>query len=426
MAGTTSMAPSARHSAAGQLASLGVVLWLAAGTALAGCVSDEKPASAAAPVATDGGAGATPPPPQAPPPPRPGPPPAAPEPVLRTIAYLESPSGDTLAAAATASATSPGTPVNSHLAVFLARERGDTAGADRLLRELLADRRSEHAFFFVDHRDELIDLLRLQLTEICQLHRLNLPQDDGGSAPRCPVCGEPYVTTADAAGHRSLSCPHCDALRSRIDAPLWPAFQQVMWPSHGPGRIAGWRGGGEPITPEQFVRELGIVPGQVVADIGAGEGYFTFAIADVVGPSGKVFSEDIDASYAALVDYRARREGYAQIETVVGAPDDVGLPPASVDVAFVCEVYKYVREAPDPEVPWDPFADGVAPTFGSIREALRPGGTLILIEHAAGGARSGDGPAEQMIDELRRVGFELERTDERYRPTQDVLFFRRH
>jgi ubiquinone/menaquinone biosynthesis C-methylase UbiE len=119
--------------------------------------------------------------------------------------------------------------------------------------------------------------------------------------------------------------------------------------------------------PDEVVRVLGIKPGETVADLGAGGGYFTFRLAQAVGPSGKVYAVDVDP---AMVDYlkaRAAREGFTNVEVVLAAEDDARLPPGSVDLVFSCNTYHHLSERPT--------------YFARLRQYLRPEGRIAIIDY---------------------------------------------
>ena len=76
----------------------------------------------------------------------------------------------------------------------------------------------------------------------------------------------------------------------------------------------------------------------VVADIGAGTGYFTFPVAQRV-PQGRVFSVDIQPEMLARIEQRAARENVANVETILGEEDDPKLPDNEIDLAFIVDAY---------------------------------------------------------------------------------------
>lgn len=150
--------------------------------------------------------------------------------------------------------------------------------------------------------------------------------------------------------------------------------------------------------PQEVMDALGIHAGSVVADVGAGEGYFTFHLAARVGPQGKVYAEDIDAAALAKIRRRAARKHLEQIETILGAPDDPRLPAETLDAILVVNAYHEFRE-------YDAMLQG-------LYRALKPGGQLAIIDGAddPGQPRSvyyrrHRMPAEVVREDAARAGF---------------------
>lgn len=116
----------------------------------------------------------------------------------------------------------------------------------------------------------------------------------------------------------------------------------------------------------EIVAAMGLEPGQVVADIGAGTGLFEPLLAAAVGTEGRVYAVDIAPKFVEHITVRARERGLTQIVPVLGADDSIRLPPASVDVMFVCDAYHH-------------FEDYSA-MLASMHRALRPGGRLYVFD----------------------------------------------
>jgi len=118
--------------------------------------------------------------------------------------------------------------------------------------------------------------------------------------------------------------------------------------------------------PAEVMDALGIRAGSVVADVGAGGGYFTFLLASRVGPKGKVYAEDILDSQIAKIRERAKQEGLRQIETILGSDSDPRLPPGALDAILLVLTYHEMQN-------YDAMLDGMA-------RALKPGGLLAVID----------------------------------------------
>ena len=103
-----------------------------------------------------------------------------------------------------------------------------------------------------------------------------------------------------------------------------------------PDRIAG-------LKVSEIVSRLGLKPGMVIADIGAGTGIFSRPFAKGVAPSGKVYSVDIDKGLLEYINQRAKQENISNIRTVAGKFDDPAIPGKDVDMAFFHDVFHHIE-----------------------------------------------------------------------------------
>jgi SAM-dependent methyltransferase len=115
-----------------------------------------------------------------------------------------------------------------------------------------------------------------------------------------------------------------------------------------------------------IVAALGLAPGDRIADIGAGTGFFSFLFSPKVGDEGRVYAVEIAPRFLELLRARARELELANLRVVEGTDRSVELPTESIDVAFICDVYHHF------EYPFDSLA--------SLHRAIRPGGSLVLID----------------------------------------------
>jgi len=118
--------------------------------------------------------------------------------------------------------------------------------------------------------------------------------------------------------------------------------------------------------PNRVVEALDLRPAEVVADIGAGTGYFSFRISPHV-PAGRVLAVDIQPEMLDQIRARMREEGVTNIEPILGTVQDPNLPPDAVDVALI--VYSYHEFSHPHEM------------IQRIVAALKPGGRLVLVEY---------------------------------------------
>ena len=118
--------------------------------------------------------------------------------------------------------------------------------------------------------------------------------------------------------------------------------------------------------PTEVMDNLGIRAGSVVADVGAGGGYFTFHLASRVGPHGKVYAQDVLESQLEKIRERAKREGLSQIETILGNQSDPRLPPGALDAILLVLTYHEMEN-------YDAMLVGMA-------RALKPAGLLAVID----------------------------------------------
>jgi ubiquinone/menaquinone biosynthesis C-methylase UbiE len=111
---------------------------------------------------------------------------------------------------------------------------------------------------------------------------------------------------------------------------------------------------------------LGLRPGMAVADVGAGTGLFMEELAHGVGREGRVYAVDLAPAFVEHLRERARDQGLEQVQVVQCSERSIGLPAASIDVAFVCDTYHHF--------------DYPQSSLASLREALKPDGLLVIVD----------------------------------------------
>ncbi|MDP2127975.1 MAG: class I SAM-dependent methyltransferase [Pseudohongiella sp.] len=120
--------------------------------------------------------------------------------------------------------------------------------------------------------------------------------------------------------------------------------------------------------PDEVIANMSLKPDEVVADIGAGTGYFSFRMAQLL-PQGKVLATDIQPEMLAIMEQRKQETGITNVETLLGSIQDPGLPANSVDAVLLVDAYHEFSH---------PFE-----MMQGIVNALKPGGRLFLVEYRA-------------------------------------------
>jgi predicted methyltransferase len=164
--------------------------------------------------------------------------------------------------------------------------------------------------------------------------------------------------------------------------------------------------------PDEIMDALNIADGSIVADVGAGAGWFTVRLARRVGPNGRVYAEDIQRPMLEAIGYRVRREGLTNVETVLGTAEDPNLP-TGLDAVLVVDVYAEVT---------DPVS-----LLTDVAAALQPQGRLGIVDFTKEGG--GPGPpleervdAAQVIRDAEAAGLTL-LSDETFLTYQFLLVF---
>lgn len=161
--------------------------------------------------------------------------------------------------------------------------------------------------------------------------------------------------------------------------------------------------------------EIRIARGSTVADVGAGAGYFTWRLAERVGPTGKVYANDIEPRMLDLLRANMMQRRITNVETVLGAVADAKLPANTLDLILLVDVY---HEFSEPQK-----------MLQSMRSALKSDGRLVLLEYRAEDPRvpireEHKMTVEQVKSEIAPEGFRLERVSEKL-PRQHIFIFRK-
>ena len=159
---------------------------------------------------------------------------------------------------------------------------------------------------------------------------------------------------------------------------------------------------------ERVVQALGLAPGMRVADVGAGSGRWSVALARAVGPTGRVYATEVDRDEIEQIEKRARRAELRNVEVLLGDQQSTGLPEGCCDAVLLRLVYHHFTDPPTMRA--------------ALWQALEPGGTVVVVETAPQRGwrrlddvpeRGGHGiPRGELEHEMLASGFEIvERID---------------
>ncbi len=151
---------------------------------------------------------------------------------------------------------------------------------------------------------------------------------------------------------------------------------------------------------DQILKTLSIKPGQMIADIGSGGGYYTFRFSKAVGEQGKVYAVDVNQEFLDYIKDQADEKGLSNIVTVPIAPEGPVLPEHIFDYLFFRNATHHIADRVD--------------YFSRLKPALKPDGKIIIIEYDGRGGRFSFQrlhkhfiPREVLIEEMKEAGYNL-------------------
>ncbi len=166
--------------------------------------------------------------------------------------------------------------------------------------------------------------------------------------------------------------------------------------------------------PQEVVLALALRPGQIVADLGAGTGYFEKRLSKAVAPGGIVLAIDTEPEMVRHLGERALQEGTANVVPVLALPQEAFVPPGRADCVLVVDTYHHI--------------DDRVRYFHRMKEVLAPGGRIVIIDFhkrplPVGPPPEHKLPREFVVDEMKQAGFGL--ADEKtFLPYHYFLIFR--
>ena len=164
--------------------------------------------------------------------------------------------------------------------------------------------------------------------------------------------------------------------------------------------------------PDEVVKALAVKQGELIADIGAGSGYFALRLARAVGPSGHIYAVDVNPDLIRHLNGRIRDAGLLNISTILAPPHDPLLP-RSVDRFFIVDVWHHV--------------DDQAGYLALMKKLLRPGGQVVMIDFhkkdlPVGPPLAAQIAREDLLTQMEEHGFRLVR-EHTFLPYQYFLVF---
>jgi ubiquinone/menaquinone biosynthesis C-methylase UbiE len=150
--------------------------------------------------------------------------------------------------------------------------------------------------------------------------------------------------------------------------------------------------------PDRVIAALNLHPGDTIADLGSGGGYFTFKLAEAVAPTGKVYGVDIDQDMVNLIEQRLKEQAVSNVETILATPSDPRLPEKKINLIFTANTYHHI-------------GDRVA-YFANARKYLLPSGRVAIIDLDGRawleGLMGHYTPSDTIKREMQQAGYTLE------------------
>jgi ubiquinone/menaquinone biosynthesis C-methylase UbiE len=165
--------------------------------------------------------------------------------------------------------------------------------------------------------------------------------------------------------------------------------------------------------PDEVIAALDLKPGETLADIGAGSGYFTFRFARKVGDTGRVYAVDINSDMILYMNRYIRDKKVKNVTTILSAPDDPLLADASINRFFICNTWHHIQNRPQ--------------YIARMKTMLKPGGQIIVVDYKKKQLPVGPPPEmkltkKEVIAELEAGGFKLAKEHD-FLPYQYFLVF---
>ena len=166
---------------------------------------------------------------------------------------------------------------------------------------------------------------------------------------------------------------------------------------------------------DEILKILNIQPGQSIADIGSGGGFFTFLFSHIVGDKGTVYAIDTNEEFLEFINRQATETGLTNIKTVLATEESIPIPRHSVDLVFVRNVYHHLQNR--------------VHYFTQVKHLLSPSARVSIIEYSRHGSflsfhrRCGHNvPQEIIVEEMNKAGYTVSSSFD-FLPVQSFTIF---
>lgn len=166
------------------------------------------------------------------------------------------------------------------------------------------------------------------------------------------------------------------------------------------------------VQPEKLMDAIGVKPGMVIGEAGAGEGYFTFKLSRRVGETGRVYANDIVERVLKTIENRCEREGITNITTILGKVDDPLFPEGALDMVFMISAFHDFEK----KVEW----------LNNVKPYLKPGATLVIVENDPDKLGRSSGhlmTKDEILETVKKSIFKLDRI-ETFLPTHNIYIYK--
>lgn len=164
--------------------------------------------------------------------------------------------------------------------------------------------------------------------------------------------------------------------------------------------------------PDLVLKTIGIKPGMIIGEVGAGRGRYTVHIASRIGPSGMIYANDIVEEYLRYIERRCAENGLTNVKTVLGDLTDPKLPPAALDMVIMVSVVHCLAE---------PVA-----LLRNIKKSLKPDGVIAIVEGNLDKAPDAAGEwysRSKLLKIYKDAGYDLVR-EETFLPKDNIYFLK--